>query len=119
MELTSEFKFHATHSVKIGGKPEPFHGHTFKLQITVEGTPDDEGFVVDFIKFKELVKEKVIDRLDNRNLNEIFSQPTVENIGLWVFNELKELVRNFGCKLKEVRVFETDSDWISVREDDL
>ncbi len=119
MELTSEFKFHAAHSVKIEGKPEPIHGHTFKLQVTVEGKPDEEGFVIDFIKFKKMVEEKVVDKLDHRNLNEIFPQPTVENIGLWVFKELKEPVRNFGCKLKEVRVFETDSDWITVREDDL
>ncbi len=119
MELTSEFKFHAAHSVKIGGKPEPTHGHTFKLQITVEGKPDKEGFVIDFVKFKELVKEKVIEKLDHRNLNEIFSQPTVENIGLWIFAELKKPVHSFGCKLKEVRVFETDSDWITVKEDDV
>lgn len=49
---------------------ENWHGHNFELIVTVKGTVDREtGFVIDFKKLSEVIKEKVIDKVDHKNLN--------------------------------------------------
>lgn len=49
---------------------ENWHGHNFELYVTVKGVPSLEtGFVIDARKLGELVQEKVIEKLDHRNLN--------------------------------------------------
>jgi 6-pyruvoyltetrahydropterin/6-carboxytetrahydropterin synthase len=49
---------------------ENWHGHNFELHVTVKGRPDPEtGFVFDAKKLSQIVNERVIDRLDHRNLN--------------------------------------------------
>jgi 6-pyruvoyltetrahydropterin/6-carboxytetrahydropterin synthase len=47
-----------------------FHGHNFELIVTVKGTPDPEtGFVIDLKVLGDLIKEKIIDQVDHKNLN--------------------------------------------------
>ncbi len=47
-----------------------WHGHNFELIVTVKGKPDaDTGFVIDLKVLGDLVKEKVIDKVDHKNLN--------------------------------------------------
>ena len=49
---------------------ENWHGHNFELYVTIKGEPDPEtGFIFDAKKLGELVNEKVIEKLDHRNLN--------------------------------------------------
>lgn len=49
---------------------ENWHGHNFELYVTIKGEPDpDTGFIFDAKKLGELINEKVIDKLDHRNLN--------------------------------------------------
>ena len=57
MIIIKEFDFDAAHYLPAyNGKCEHLHGHTYKLVVKVEGTPDHEGMVIDFIKLKKLVK---------------------------------------------------------------
>lgn len=47
-----------------------FHGHNFELIVTVKGTPDPEtGFVVDLKGLGDLIKIRIIDQVDHKNLN--------------------------------------------------
>jgi 6-pyruvoyltetrahydropterin/6-carboxytetrahydropterin synthase len=47
-----------------------WHGHNFELITTVKGLPDpDTGFVVDLKQLSNLIRDKVIDKLDHKNLN--------------------------------------------------
>jgi 6-pyruvoyltetrahydropterin/6-carboxytetrahydropterin synthase len=47
-----------------------WHGHNFELITTVKGLPDAEtGFVVDLKQLSNLIRDKVIDKLDHKNLN--------------------------------------------------
>jgi len=49
---------------------ENWHGHNFDLHVTIKGEPNPEtGFVYDVKKLSVIVKEKVIDHLDHKNLN--------------------------------------------------
>ena len=56
MFVLKEFEFDAAHYLpEYNGKCERLHGHTYKLVVKVEGTPDKEGMVIDFIRLKNIV----------------------------------------------------------------
>ena len=49
---------------------ENWHGHNFELIVTVKGKPDPEtGFVIDLKRLSELIRTRVVDKLDHKNLN--------------------------------------------------
>ena len=70
------------------------HGHTYGLEVTVEGEIDPEtGYVMDFGRLKSLVQDNVIRRLDRRHLNFdvdfLFGvNPTAENIAVAIWRQL-------------------------------
>lgn len=46
MFVLKEFEFDAAHYLpEYNGKCERLHGHTYKLVVKVEGTPDKEGMI--------------------------------------------------------------------------
>lgn len=108
MIIIKEFDFDAAHYLPAyNGKCERLHGHTYKLVVKVKGTPDAEGMVIDFIKLKNLVKEKVLNQLDHQLLNDIIPVPSAENISVWVWQQLEELLQSDHYRLYEVEVWET------------
>jgi 6-pyruvoyltetrahydropterin/6-carboxytetrahydropterin synthase len=119
MLLVREFTFDAAHNlVKYHGKCERLHGHTYRMAVTVSGTPDDEGMIVDFTALKDIVNEEVVSKFDHSYLNEIIPQPTAENIARYAFERLDGAIRGPNCALDSVRVWETgDSSAIFSRED--
>ncbi len=120
MLLTKDFTFDAAHNlINYHGKCERLHGHTYKLRVVVEGTPDSEGMIIDFIELKAIVKEKILSRLDHSYINEIISQPSAENIALWIWDELEESVRRENCRLYEIHVWETADSRVILRRDDM
>ena len=79
VELTKTFYFEAAHSlpkVPPDHKCRRLHGHSYRVDIEVTGTPDAEtGWLIDFQRIKQAV-EPVLGALDHRCLNEI---PGLEN----------------------------------------
>ncbi len=49
---------------------ENWHGHNFELYVTIKGEAHpDTGFLMDAKKLSGLIKEKIIEKLDHKNLN--------------------------------------------------
>jgi 6-pyruvoyltetrahydropterin/6-carboxytetrahydropterin synthase len=49
---------------------ENWHGHNYELFVTVKGIPNpDTGFLFDVKKLSDIIKEKVIEQIDHKNLN--------------------------------------------------
>jgi 6-pyruvoyltetrahydropterin/6-carboxytetrahydropterin synthase len=49
---------------------ENWHGHNYELLVTIKGEPDSgTGFLFDAKKLSEIIKDKVIEKLDHKNLN--------------------------------------------------
>ncbi len=49
---------------------ENWHGHNFELVVTVAGSPDpDTGFVMDFKKLGDLIRDEILEKVDHKNLN--------------------------------------------------
>ena len=71
-----------------------WHGHNFELFVTVKGIPDHAtGFIFDAKKLSVIVKERIIEKLDHRNLNldVDFMQGklcSIENLVIGIWNEL-------------------------------
>lgn len=121
MRVTKIFTFDSAHNLaNYHGKCEELHGHTYKLEVTVEGHPDEEGMVLDFVKLKEIVNEKIIKKLDHKYLNEVLGfNTTSENILLWMWKELEEELKGPNYKLYKLTLWETPTSFAEVTAEDL
>lgn len=116
MILIKEFEFDAAHNlIHYHGKCERLHGHTYKLVVKLEGEPDKEGMIYDFVELKKLVKERVVDKFDHAYINDFLPQPTAENIAIFIWNELKDVLKKDNSKLYEIEVWETKTSGIVYR----
>jgi 6-pyruvoyltetrahydropterin/6-carboxytetrahydropterin synthase len=47
-----------------------WHGHNYELYVTVKGEVDSQtGFVINIKELSRVIKERVIDKLDHKNMN--------------------------------------------------
>ncbi len=76
---------------KSAGVWEPLHGHNWKITVYCESEElDEDGFVVDFCKIEEFLKEK----LDHRDLNEALDfNPTTELLAKWICENIDHCYR--------------------------
>ena len=108
VELIKEYKFESAHrlpEVPPGHKCARLHGHSFRIEITVDGAVDPRtGWLIDFGVLDELVNP-LIARLDHHHLNEIegLENPTSENLSRWIFGQLRPLLPS----LRAVTMWET------------
>lgn len=109
MKICKEFYFDAAHHlIDYKGKCERVHGHTYKLEVVIEGEVGKDGMVMDFVDIKETVEKEIIGKLDHRDLNDIFENPTSENMAKWIFERLK---KEFG-NLSTARLWEGRNSWV-------
>lgn len=81
------------------------HGHTYRVQVVVEGEMRD-GMVVDFADLKSQVRA-VFARYDHRHWNDFLDYPSVENICDLLARELTgRLAFRFT-----IRVYEGHGKW--------
>lgn len=88
--ITRIFSFDAAHLLPWHpGKCQRLHGHTYRLEVSVEGPVGDHGIVWDFADLDALVRREVIDRYDHRYLNDLLDNPTAENLATDVWKRLE------------------------------
>ena len=91
---------------------ENWHGHNFDLFVTVKGKPDPQtGFLIDAKKLSILINERVIDKLDHKNLNldVDFLQGvmcTTENLAVAIWHQLAAHLPS-NAQLHSIKLFET------------
>jgi 6-pyruvoyltetrahydropterin/6-carboxytetrahydropterin synthase len=113
MILRKEYWFESAHFIyNHPGKCRNLHGHSYKLFVCIEGTPDAEtGMIIDFDDLSKVVTEKVIVRLDHRFLNDLIPLSTAENISVWIWGQLKPELPG----LCQIEVFETTDNCVIYR----
>jgi 6-pyruvoyltetrahydropterin/6-carboxytetrahydropterin synthase len=107
MLISRIFEFDAAHKLEgYEGDCSRLHGHTYKLIVTCSGEVDASGMIIDFKKIKEIIKEKILSKLDHSYINDTIKNPTCENILLWIKQELSNASE---LKLKKLRLYETSN----------
>ncbi len=107
--------FDAAHAIPEHEKCGRVHGHTFKVEVEVEGEVVN-GMVMDFFELKKVLWE-ILSRYDHRLLNEFIENPTSENICMEIFNFLRNRLKNYGMDVVRVRVYEKSDKWAEIRNE--
>lgn len=95
-----------------------WHGHNYDLYVTVKGKPDPEtGFVMDLKKLGQIIDERIIEKVDHKNLNLEVSFlkdviPSTENIAIAFWNEIYDAINQYGCQLHCIKLFETERNFV-------
>ena len=75
------------------------HGHNYTLDVSVRGPIDERtGYVIDLGVLRQVVEERVVNRIDHKHLNLDVDfmrgvNPTSENIVVAIWRELEPAVR--------------------------
>ena len=92
--IVKDFRFEAAQTLpNLPGehKCKLMHGHSFMVEITIEGEVDPTiGWVYDHKRISDAMKP-LIERLDHSYLNEIpgLENPTIENMAAWLWKKLE------------------------------
>src|SRR6476620_8026064 len=93
-ELTKSFRFEAAHTLAgttLGEASEEIHGHSFRAEVSIRGTPDpDTGMVLDLGLLDSSITE-VRKVLDHKLLNNVDSlgHPTLENLSRFIWERIQ------------------------------
>lgn len=95
-----------------------WHGHNYELFITIKGEVNPQtGFLVNLKTLSTIIKEKVIDKVDHKNINldVSFMQghfASTEMLAIAIWNELYKEVENLGAILHKVRLEESENNFV-------
>jgi 6-pyruvoyltetrahydropterin/6-carboxytetrahydropterin synthase len=118
IRITKQFSFETGHALYgYDGKCRNVHGHSYKLSVTVIGTPIQDsshvkyGMVIDFSDLKKIVKEDIVDFFDhatvfNKNTPHIELADELKNRGHHVIlvdyqPTSENMVLDFSEKIKK------------------
>jgi 6-pyruvoyltetrahydropterin/6-carboxytetrahydropterin synthase len=138
IRITKQFNFETGHALYgYDGKCKNVHGHSYKLSVTVIGTPISDrnnvkfGMVIDFTDLKKIVKEEIVDQFDhatvfNETTPHVFLakelsdrghhvilvdyQPTSENMVIDFAQKIKNRLPE-SIQLHSLKLQETDSSF--------
>jgi 6-pyruvoyltetrahydropterin/6-carboxytetrahydropterin synthase len=92
--LTKDFGFEAAQTlpnVPPGHKCRQMHGHSFKVEVSIEGEVDPHlGWIYDHSRISRAMAP-LLDRMDHAYLNEIegLENPTIELMAAWLWKKLE------------------------------
>lgn len=109
--VTRSFTFEAAHQLPWhDGKCRNLHGHSYRLEVTIEGPIGEAGIVVDFAEIKRVVERDVVDVYDHRYLNDLLDNPTAELVA----GEIWKAVEAADLAVSRIRLWETPDSFVEV-----
>ncbi len=94
-----------------------WHGHNYTLYVTVAGEINPAtGFVINLKDLSIIIREKVTDKIDHKNINlEVdFMQgkmASTEVLTIAIWNELEDEIKKLGANLFCVKLYETENNF--------
>ena len=94
-------------------------GPNYELEVTVAGEPTPEtGYVIDLGDLKSILNERVVDKVDHKNLNQEVDfmdglNPTTENFAIAIWSQLEGALPS--GRLDCVRLYETPRNFVEYR----
>ena len=109
LSVTKQFKFDSSHFLPGHNKCGQMHGHTYHMEVELEGSIAENGMIMDFAQVKSKI-QPYVDVLDHKTLNSVkgLEIPTAENIVLWFVEQIE---RTYPDNLVRVRVWEGDGSY--------
>ena len=107
------YRFEAAHhlpKVPASHKCHRVHGHNYRVDVSVAGSLDERGFVLDFFELDAIVAPLVA-ALDHRLINDVegLENPTAEIIAKWFWDHVCGGLNGLRRRLDvAVRVYETE-----------
>jgi 6-pyruvoyltetrahydropterin/6-carboxytetrahydropterin synthase len=95
-----------------------WHGHNYILWVTIAGEVNPKtGYVADLKEVGRIIREKVIVKLDHRNINlEVdFMEGkfvSTENLAIGIWEQLEPHFNTLGVKLHSVKIEETENNTV-------
>jgi 6-pyruvoyltetrahydropterin/6-carboxytetrahydropterin synthase len=95
-----------------------WHGHNYVLWVTIKGEVDENyGYLVDLKILSKILKEKVISKLDHKNINlEVdFMQGkrvSTELLAIGIWEELEPHINELGVQMHCVKIQETENNFV-------
>jgi len=89
------------------------HGHTYKVEVVVEG-PVMNGMVIDFDILKKGLREILKTTFDHTDLNKLLAFPSCENLAVELHKRLRERIPNM--KRLAVKIWEGEGKWAEIEE---
>jgi len=95
-----------------------WHGHNYIVWVTVKGeVRNAEGYVVDLKAISTILKEKIIDKLDHKNINldvdfMIDKIASTENLAIGIWIELEQEIKRLGIELHSIKLQETENNTV-------
>jgi 6-pyruvoyltetrahydropterin/6-carboxytetrahydropterin synthase len=95
-----------------------WHGHNYQLFVTVKGEINPEtGFLVDLKWLKEVINDKVVDKIDHKNLNldvDFMKDKlaSTENLAIAIWQELLQPINESGAQLHSIKIYETENNFV-------
>lgn len=144
VRVTKIFAFETGHMLKnYDGPCRNVHGHSYKLYVTLSGTPVNDpknpknGMVIDFTELKGIVTKEIVSRFDHAvvvnndegkerieslrlmlgNIVEVPYQPTCENMVTDFANRIIPFLPS-GVKLHSLKLYETATSYAEWHSDD-
>jgi 6-pyruvoyltetrahydropterin/6-carboxytetrahydropterin synthase len=119
VQIRKSFSFEAAHVLPHHpGKCARLHGHSYRLEVAIEGPLHEAGpaagMVEDFDTVSRTVRSAVVNELDHRSLNDLIENPTAEHIALWAWRRLAPELPG----LAELTLWETRTSSVVVRKGD-
>lgn len=103
----------------FGGCANPnWHGHNYELFVSIKGEVDPiTGFVENLKHISRILKEKIVHKLDHKNLNldVDFLQnkmTTTEVLAISIWEEIEPHLNLLNCKLHCVKIKETENNFV-------
>ena len=118
-ELSIKGDFAAAHFIEgHEGKCRNLHGHTWKVEVTLESDQLNRiGIVADFAVLKKNLRH-ILEEIDHVCLNDLpffkGTAPTTENIAKYIHGKFKQSIAPLG--IKHVRVWESDTASVTYYE---
>jgi len=111
MRVCKIFEWEAAHKLELPyeSKCKNVHGHSYRVEVEVEGEINEEGMVIDFSYLKKAVESA---SFDHTYLNDLTNKnPTAENLILYL-KSIFDCVWEFKeIKLRRIRVYETSTSF--------
>ena len=136
IRITKEFRFEGAHALQnYDGKCRHIHGHSYRLFVTLKGSPIAEasspknGMVVDYGDLKRVVNKYIVDPFDHalllrrdapvkeeisaayQNVIILEFQPTCENLAIYFAGLLKDNLPD-GTTLHSIKLYETPTSFV-------